>query len=108
MAITDDELAAIRDHVGAVPSDADIAAYWERLGTVEDVALVIIRRRLADLRARAAKFSAEGDYSEDFSENIKALERQEKTLSAAAAAAAAGVAVGDVQVGRIVRAGRRR
>lgn len=103
------ELAAIRSHVGTQvpPSDTHLAVLLARLGTVEAVALDVVRSRLADLRARPAKFTAQGDYSEDWTGNLTSLADQE-TVLAAAVAAGTTAGGGVVTVGRLVRHRARR
>lgn len=98
MAITAVQLAEIREFIGTSepPSDATLEEYFDELGTVTAVARRVVRQRLAALRAKAAKFTADGDYSEDWSENIRALERLEGRLG------------GGVAVGVFVRDGRQR
>jgi hypothetical protein len=100
-------LAAIRDHVGheEPPTDVELSQAWDRLATVEAVALSVVRQRLAALRARPARLSVDGDYTEDFADTIRALERQEAAL---VAAVAAGGRTGVVTVSRLTRAGRSR
>jgi hypothetical protein len=111
MAATADELAAIRDHIGDAtpPTDDDLQATWTRLGSVEAVALSYVRRRLADLTAKAAEFRADGDFTEKWADNIKRLERQEKALAAAVGAASSAAVVGaagGVTVGHLTRSDR--
>ena len=107
MAITAAQLAEIREWIGAAtpPSDATLTEYFDELGTTAAVARRVVRQRLADLRAKAAKFTADGDYTEDWAENIKALERLERQLAAAAAAAptATAPATGSLTTGLLVR-----
>lgn len=108
--MTGDELAAIRSHIGTrqPPRDVDLAAAFARLGTVEAVALEVVRGRLADMRARPAKFQADGDFAEDFTANLAALERQEASLATAVATGGAAGAPGFVTVGHIRRDRARR
>ena len=109
MAITAAQLAEIREWIGTSepPTDATLEEHFDNLGTTAAVARRVVRQRLADLRAKAAKFSADGDYAEDFSENIKALERLESRLDAAVVTAVAATdGTGTLTVGHIVREGR--
>lgn len=114
MTVTAEELAEIRAHIGddTPPTDADLDAAFVRLGSVEAVALEVIRKRLAAIRAKAMKFTAEGDYTEDWSGNEKALAKQAADLAAAVpttntSGVVDGVA-GDIQIGMFVRGGRSR
>lgn len=114
MAITAEEIAEVRAHIGddEPPTDADITTAFDRLGSVEAVALEVIRKRLAAIRAKAMKFTADGDYTEDWSGNEKALVKQAAELAAAVPTSTTGGVVdgvaGDLQIGRFVRAGRGR
>lgn len=78
MPLTADDLAEVRRLVGsaAPPTDADLDAIYDRLGTVEDVALEVLQGRYADLLAGPAKWSVEGDFSIDNSATINALGKQ--------------------------------
>lgn len=109
MAVTAGQLAEIREYIGTSepPTDATLEEYFDELGSVTAVARRIVRQRLADMRAKAAKFTAEGDYTEEWSVNIAALERLEKNLTGAVTAAAvASDSTGDLTTGLLVREGR--
>ena len=73
MALDADDLAAIREHVGSTPPDADLEVQWDRLGSVEAVALAVLRGRLADLLASPADLRVDGDYSESWGKNLDLL-----------------------------------
>lgn len=76
-AITAEDIEDIRDWVGVEPADSVIEAAWARAGEHSDrTALVILRRRRADLIATPGKFSVEGDYSQDTTANLDRLDRQ--------------------------------
>lgn len=107
MALDADVLAAIRAHIGTAepPSDEDLEAAYERLGSVPAVALEVVRGRLAELRSRPAVLRVDGDHSEDWTAIIKSLAEQENALTVSAEVAAAG---GTVKVARLARAGRAR
>lgn len=107
MALTAAQLASVRAHIGTgqPPTDDDLEAAFERLGTPEAVALEVIRGRLADMRARPAVLRVDGDHSEDWTKNLDLLTKQEASLAAAADVAAGS---GSVQVARLTRAGRSR
>jgi hypothetical protein len=107
--IPDADLAAIREWVGSQPSDESVRVIYERRGSVEATALAILRGRRADFITRAAKFAAEGDFSEDTATNIKALDRDIASLEALVPSAEGGAAdLGMVITSRLVRAGRGR
>ena len=83
--VLDPHVSEIRSHIGITvpPSDAALTAAYARLGSVEAVAAEILRQRRAELLANPLKFSLDGDYSEDRTENVKALERLIDSLDAA-------------------------
>lgn len=67
----------VRDWVGSTPDDTAILA---ALGEAGDdplrAALTILRRRYADMATNPAKWAVVDDYSQDTSENLKALQGQ--------------------------------
>lgn len=107
MALTALQLAAVRAHIGSAepPTDVELEAAYERLGTAEAVALEVIRGRLANMRARPAVLKVDGDHSEDWTKNLDLLTKQEASLAALADVAAG---TGSVQVARLTRVGRSR
>ncbi len=108
MALAADDLAAIRSHIGetAPPSDGDLGPMWDRLGSVETVALAVLRARHADMLAQPSALGVSGDYDENWSENLTALERKIAHLEAAVAVAAGTGGV--VTVAHLTRSGRSR
>lgn len=109
MAITSAQLAEIREWIGTStpPSDEMLEGYFDELDSTAAVARRIVRQRLADLRAKAAKFSADGDFTEDWSANIAALERLEARLAASVTSATvAAPSGGTLTSGLLVREGR--
>lgn len=107
--LTADERAAIpliRAHIGnsTPPTDIELAAALARLTTVELVALEILRTRLATMTSQAAQFTAVGDYSENWSENIKQLRNQIAGLESAAGVPSTLGAT--MTVGQLVRTDR--
>lgn len=102
--MTADELAAIREHIGTAdpPSDDDLDVLWERLGTVEAVALAVLRGRLADMQARPAVLKVDGDHSEDWTKNLDLLTKKIGTLGSVVASQGDG----SVSVTRLRRVGR--
>lgn len=105
MALDADDLAAIREHVGSTPTDVELETRWDRLGTVASVALSVLRERLADMLARPADLSVDGDYRESYQANLRILREQVATLEAAVAS---GGSPGVVHVARLTRGGRSR
>lgn len=103
MAITADDLAAIREHVGSTPDDAVLRVQWERLGTVEKVARSVLRARLADMLAAPADLRVDGDYAESRAKNIDALTKQIAALEALIPDGH-----GAVKVAHLTRSGRSR
>lgn len=100
-------LAAVRAWVGsdvADPTDAVIAARFDVLGSVEAVALELLRARVADLLRDPARVAVDGDVSWDWSKNLEALDRQIGALEGLVAMAA-GAGVGVLSVGRMQRSG---
>ena len=89
------DLATIRSWCGSdvgAPGDQfdtdDIDARLARLGTADQVALELLRARRADMVMSPAKISVDGDFSQDATESIRALDRQIATLEALVARAA--------------------
>ncbi len=102
------DVLAVRKRIGRTtpPVDAELSASLDRLGSVEAVALEVLSIRLADLQARPLKFSADGEFSEDYSQNIGPLERAIAELSTTVEVTA-GVSSG-LTVTRLVRPSRQR
>lgn len=105
-----DDLAAVRAHIGTAepPTDDELDVAWDRLQSVEAVALEVVRGRLAGLRSRPTIFTVEGDYTENWVGTIKALTDQEAAL---ASATGGGVAAPDgdtLKVLALRRTGRTR
>ena len=106
MALDADVLALLRVWVGSAPADAteravqeaDFEARYDRLASVEAVALEVLRQRRADILADPAKGSIDGDASWDWQANIERLDgdiaRLERIVETPGST---------LQVGRIVR-----
>lgn len=102
--------AAIRSWVGTDPTDptdSDIEAAHARLGSVEAVALEILRGRLADMVREPARFTVDGDAGWSYEKNLAELRTQIGQLESAVATAA-GTGEGVMVVGRMLRSGRSR
>jgi hypothetical protein len=75
--ITADDLAEVREWVGAEPADDIVEAAWARKGTVVATALAILRARRADILAGPTRWAVGSDYSQEHTaEAIKALNAQ--------------------------------
>lgn len=78
--LTADELALIRDEIGDTepPYDEDIQDVYDRMGdSLTKTVLQILKKRLATLLSGGAfSFTVVGEYSENRSANVQALERQ--------------------------------
>lgn len=77
MPLSATDLADVRVEVGDTepPTDADLHAIYDRRLTVKDTILEVLIKRLADYIANPAQFVIPGDYGQNVTENIKALER---------------------------------
>lgn len=84
MALTVDQLAYLRSELGTAtpPTDDDLAASYGRLGSLEAVALEVIRGRLATMLANPTSFAVEG-YSQSTGTNVDALAKQAARLEGA-------------------------
>lgn len=78
--MTAEERRAIRDRIGnaSPPTDAELDALWEELGTVDAVVLSVMESRWADMLRKPAKYTIEGDSSFDYSENLKLMAKELK------------------------------
>lgn len=105
--MTPDQRAVIRSWVGDTPDDADLAARFARLGDAHTVALEVLRWRRANFVAEPLSESLSGDYRQDASANIAALDssiRQLEDLVAASSSTSGGT----VTMGSLVRLDRER
>jgi len=98
--------ALIRSYVGAgEPSDSDLGDILKRHGGEPyAAALEVVRTRRASLLATPAQWSANGDYSENWTATIRALEgtiRELVPLAQAAAASGLGDADPNADAGHI-------
>jgi hypothetical protein len=83
VALTEDELALVRDEIGIAdpPSDSDLDDIHERRGGLVGVVRAVWAGRLADLLALPATFSVSGEYSQSTSANIEAIRKRLSELS---------------------------
>lgn len=106
MALTAAQRATLRAYIGSStpPTDDDLATRLTALGSVEAVALEVLRGRLADFTAAPSSLTLpEGGYSS--TANIAALRADVEKLEATVAAQALGAGALDVTTGRLERAG---
>ncbi|MET9035308.1 hypothetical protein [Streptomyces mirabilis] len=75
MMLTDIQYAYLRSELGEADRD-DLDARYERLGTVEAVAIEVLRERKAMLVSDPLAVTVQGVATVNNAENVKALERQ--------------------------------
>jgi hypothetical protein len=85
MAMTDTELAEIRDEVGAEPDDETLDGFFDQLGAATLVSLRVLRRRRGDLLGQPKSFTLTGVLSVTSGE-IDALDAHIRRLEARASA----------------------
>lgn len=104
MALTAEQLLEVRRAIGATepPSTDDLETLHDTLGSVEAVVYQVLSERLAAMRERPLEVDYQGDVTERWGNNLKALEK------AVEAAAAAAGGPGVISTGQLVRRGRRR
>lgn len=76
MALTVDEIAYLKSRLGSGIDLVDLAERVLRLPSLDAVVVEVLDQRVADLLAKPASFSVSGEYSQDQSSNIKALQAQ--------------------------------
>lgn len=91
MALTEAQLATIRNEVGSTPDDPTLQSKYDRVGTLYGVAYEVVSQRLADLRTNPASFTVVGEYSQNVAANIATLEGLRRELAVKAVAEAAGL-----------------
>lgn len=81
-ALTDNQLATIRDYVGVLepPDDLELQDIYDRVGTVIGVAYAVLNKRLADFLSEAASYSIIGVYQESSQSNIDNLRQLLKSM----------------------------
>lgn len=107
-ALGDPGVASVRAIIGNAdpPSDAAISAAVASVG-VQNAAIQFLRERRATLLANPLKVTLDGDYTEDWSANVKALDALIATVAKETEAAVAAVE-GGLTTGRLVRPERAR
>lgn len=113
MPLTDADIDLVRSEIGnaSPPTDADLDAYLDTMGTVPGVALIVLRGRLSAMLASPAKLDVDGDVSVDWTANLKALQSQVDRLAAEHAGAladAAGTQSPPLVLGQLERTDRGR
>lgn len=83
MALTADQLAAVREEIGTAtpPSDADLDVIHERVGGLVGVVRAVWRVRLANLLATPASLNVPGQVGLNWGANIKAIQERLAELS---------------------------
>lgn len=83
MALEADELAQVRDEIGVAepPSDSDLDDIHDRVGGTVGVVRAVWAQRLAALLALPASFNVSGEYSQNTSANIEAIQKRLAQLS---------------------------
>lgn len=101
MALSQAQLSSLRGYVGDTPTDAELDALYDLHQSVEVVAHLVLSQRLQTMQADALRVDLQGDITEDWTENYKALER---TVARLAPLARVGA---PITTGRLVRPSRR-
>lgn len=78
--LTDAQKAWLRSEVGATVTDEDLQGRFDRLASVRDVAIEVLRERRAELLDSPLSVSVAGVASVNYAENIRALERRISAL----------------------------
>lgn len=86
LTLSDGELAWIREYVGDLPADGVLidTLNEEGVDTKEGVVRRVLTKRLANLVARPADFTVPGEYSQNTTANIKAIQDMLKGLPSVA------------------------
>lgn len=71
----------LHDELPDTVTDADLQDRYDRVGTVRDVALSVLRDQRSELLKSPLSVSVSGAVSLNSSENVKAIERQIASLS---------------------------
>lgn len=80
MPLVTDQLKVLRRQVGDKPSDDDLDAIYERVGSLTETAREVLEIRLANLVANPASFSVPGEYSQDTKANMDLLNKRLSSL----------------------------
>lgn len=80
MALSTDQLVAIRRKVGNTPSDDDLNDIYTRTNDVDELVLEVLETRAANLRLQPDAFSIPGEYSQ--SGNGQMLKSTEEQIAA--------------------------
>lgn len=74
--LTEAQLTYLHDQLGDDADETEMQDRFDRLGDVTLVVTEMLQRRLANLLASPSSFSVSGEYSQNTSDNIKALQAQ--------------------------------
>lgn len=76
MELTDRQRKWLKSEIGGDVADADLDEAYERLGSVRDVALEVLRKRRSAWLAQPMSVNVSGVVGLNLAENVKAVERQ--------------------------------
>lgn len=86
------DLQIIRDRVGDLPDDATVEVVYDYTGADPlRAALAVLKRRKANIDAAPASMTVAGDYSENWTANLKSLADEIRALEGEISAADLGV-----------------
>lgn len=80
-ALTDAQISWLRSEVGAGITSDDLQARYDRLDSVRDVAMEVLRERRASLLEQPLAMNLTGVASVDYTNNVAALERRLAALA---------------------------
>lgn len=90
MAFTDGDLAYLRTRLGTTLDEDDLDDRMARLDSLPKVALEVLQERYATLLTKPLSFTVPGDYSEDRSKNLAAIQAMIDLVSNEAGVVPAG------------------
>lgn len=76
MALDQGQLIQIRRAIGDKPDDAELQTIFNRTGSVDELILEVLERRLANLKARPDSMNIPGEYSDSVSRQMEALQEE--------------------------------
>lgn len=80
-ALTDAQISWLRSEVGASTTEDDLQARFDRLGSIRDVAMEVLRERRASYLEQPLSLNLAGVASVDYTNNVAALERRLTALA---------------------------
>lgn len=96
MAFDADVLAEIEEWAGTELSGEDYEVDYGRLGSAHAVALKVLRRRLANLLNTPGSIRVEGDFAQDYRDNLALYRQNIATLEGLVPGAQPAVTTGDL------------